>query len=198
MRRRLQRVHELIEEERHAVVDVWRGVRGLPPRGDSRSASRADLIAVGSDEIVEHGTALFIDDPMTWVGDSLSNTEQLGTSGKGRIEHDHRSSFLAARGHWAGRRATWRRPPREDATKIGIGAGAGAVIGGQLGVKDGAAKGAAIGGGAGTGVVLATKGKEMRLIPGADVTGQLTAPGNRRAWPPGRHRSRTATSDAAR
>ena len=64
----------------------------------------------------------------------------------------------------------------EDATKIGIGAGAGAVIGGLLGGKDGAAKGAAVGGGAGTGVVLATKGKEMRLAPGADVTSTLTAP----------------------
>src|SRR5687768_9065447 len=64
----------------------------------------------------------------------------------------------------------------EDATKIGIGAGAGAVIGGLIGGKDGAAKGAAIGGGAGTGVVLATRGKEMRLTPGADVTTQLSAP----------------------
>jgi hypothetical protein len=64
----------------------------------------------------------------------------------------------------------------EDATKIGIGAGAGAVIGGILGGKDGAAKGAAIGGGAGTGVVLATKGREMRLGPGADATTELTAP----------------------
>ena len=64
----------------------------------------------------------------------------------------------------------------QDATKIGIGAGAGAVIGGLLGGGDGAAKGAAIGGGAGTGVVLATKGKEMRLGPGANVTSRLTAP----------------------
>ena len=64
----------------------------------------------------------------------------------------------------------------EDATKIGIGAGVGAAIGGLFGGKDGAAKGAGIGGGAGTGVVLATKGKEMRLAPGADVTSQLTAP----------------------
>ena len=64
----------------------------------------------------------------------------------------------------------------EDATKIGVGAGAGAVIGGLLGGGDGAAKGAAIGGGAGTGVVLATKGKEVRLAPGADVTTQLSAP----------------------
>jgi hypothetical protein len=64
----------------------------------------------------------------------------------------------------------------EDATKIGVGAGAGAIIGGILGGKDGAAKGAAVGGGAGTGVVLATKGQEMRLGPGADVSTQLTAP----------------------
>lgn len=64
----------------------------------------------------------------------------------------------------------------EDATKIGIGAGAGAVIVGILGGKDGAATGAAVGGGAGTGVVLATKGREVRLGPGADVTTRLTAP----------------------
>ncbi|HLG54186.1 MAG TPA: hypothetical protein VI485_02570 [Vicinamibacterales bacterium] len=64
----------------------------------------------------------------------------------------------------------------EDATKIGIGAGAGAIIGGIVGGKKGAATGAAVGGGAGTGVVLATKGREVRLGPGADVTTQLTAP----------------------
>ncbi len=64
----------------------------------------------------------------------------------------------------------------EDATKIGIGAGAGAVIGGIVGGKKGAAQGAAVGGGAGTGVVLATKGKEVRLGTGAHVTTALTAP----------------------
>jgi len=64
----------------------------------------------------------------------------------------------------------------EDATKIGIGAGAGAVIGGILGGKEGAAKGAVVGGGAGTGVVLATKGEEVRLGPGASATTELTAP----------------------
>ena len=64
----------------------------------------------------------------------------------------------------------------EDATKIGVGAGAGAVIGGILGGKKGAAEGAAVGGGAGTAVVLATKGPEVRLGPGADVSTQLTAP----------------------
>jgi hypothetical protein len=64
----------------------------------------------------------------------------------------------------------------EDATKIGIGAGAGAIIGGFLGGKKGAAEGAAVGGGAGTGVVLATKGKEVHLGPGTDVSSRLTAP----------------------
>jgi hypothetical protein len=64
----------------------------------------------------------------------------------------------------------------KDATKVGIGAGAGAIVGGILGGKKGAAEGAAVGGGAGAGVVLATKGDEIRLAPGADVTSQLTAP----------------------
>jgi hypothetical protein len=64
----------------------------------------------------------------------------------------------------------------EDAKKIAIGAGAGAALGAILGGGDGAAKGAAIGGAAGTGTVLATRGKEVRLGPGADVTTRLTAP----------------------
>ena len=64
----------------------------------------------------------------------------------------------------------------EDATKIAIGAGAGAALGAILGGGDGAAKGAAIGGAAGTGAVLATRGEEVRLGPGARVSTRLTAP----------------------
>ena len=64
----------------------------------------------------------------------------------------------------------------EDATKIGIGAGAGAVIGAVVGGKSGAAKGAAIGGAAGTGVVVATRGKEVRLEAGTDIPVRLAAP----------------------
>jgi hypothetical protein len=63
-----------------------------------------------------------------------------------------------------------------DAKKIAIGAGAGAAVGALLGGGDGAAKGAAIGGAGGTGVVLATRGKEVRLEPGSDVNTKLTAP----------------------
>ena len=64
----------------------------------------------------------------------------------------------------------------EDATKIGVGAGAGAAIGALLGGGDGAAKGAAIGGAGGTGVVLATRGREVRLGPGATINTRLTSP----------------------
>ena len=64
----------------------------------------------------------------------------------------------------------------EDATKIGLGAGAGAVIGAVVGGKSGAAKGAAIGGAAGTGAVVATRGKEVRLEPGTDIPVRLAAP----------------------
>ena len=64
----------------------------------------------------------------------------------------------------------------EDAPKIAIGAGAGAAVGALLGGGSGAAKGAAIGGAGGTGLVLATRGEEVRLESGASVTTTLTAP----------------------
>jgi hypothetical protein len=65
---------------------------------------------------------------------------------------------------------------KKDATKIGIGAGIGAAVGGILGGGGGAAKGAAIGGAAGTGAVVATRGDEVRMGPGAGVNTRLMAP----------------------
>jgi hypothetical protein len=61
----------------------------------------------------------------------------------------------------------------EDATKIGGGAVGGAIVGGILGGADGAAKGAAVGGAAGTGVVLATRGREVELASGASISATL-------------------------
>ncbi len=69
-----------------------------------------------------------------------------------------------------------RATKRKDATKIGIGAGAGALVGAIAGGRKGAAIGTAVGGGAGTGVVLATRGEEVRLPAGAVVTTKLAAP----------------------
>lgn len=64
----------------------------------------------------------------------------------------------------------------KDALKIIAPAAAGAVIGRIAGGRDDAAKGAVIGGAAGTGVVLATRGKEVRLGKGANLAVRLTAP----------------------
>lgn len=65
---------------------------------------------------------------------------------------------------------------KQDAAKIGGGAVGGAIVGGILGGGDGAAKGAAIGGAAGTGVVLSTRGREIRLSPGTAVSARLARP----------------------
>lgn len=65
---------------------------------------------------------------------------------------------------------------KADATKIGIGAGAGAVTGAIAGGKKGAAIGTAVGGGAGTGLVLATRGREVAISRGTPITVRLTSP----------------------
>ena len=64
----------------------------------------------------------------------------------------------------------------EDATKVGIGAGAGAILGGILGGKKGAGKGAIAGGAVGGGVVAATRGKEVTVAEGTNVTATLAQP----------------------
>lgn len=79
--------------------------------------------------------------------------------------HDIRTSSVA-------RQAAGTK--KKDATKIGIGAGAGAIIGGIVGGGKGAAIGTAVGGGAGTGMVLATRGQEVRLAAGTPVTVKLS------------------------
>ena len=63
-----------------------------------------------------------------------------------------------------------------DATKVGIGAGAGAILGGILGGKKGAGKGAIAGGAVGGGVVAATRGKEVVVAEGTNVTATLAQP----------------------
>jgi hypothetical protein len=65
---------------------------------------------------------------------------------------------------------------KKDAIEIGAPAAGGAVIGAIVGGKKGAAIGSAVGGGGGTAVVLATRGKEVRMGRGALVTVRLAEP----------------------
>jgi len=138
---------------------------------DSVTAELTRAISIDGREVLPAGARL------------AGNVTQVDDSGrvKGRAMIAFRFTSLQAGGQrydvqTAALRHVAPATKGEDATKIGIGAGAGAVIGGLLGGKDGAGTGAAVGGGAGTGVVLATKGQEVRLAPGADVTTTLTAP----------------------
>ena len=55
-------------------------------------------------------------------------------------------------------------------------ASGGAIVGGIVGGKKGAGIGALAGGGGGTAVVLSTRGKEVRVGPGALLSVRLTAP----------------------
>jgi len=65
---------------------------------------------------------------------------------------------------------------KKDALEIGAPAAGGAIIGALVGGKKGALIGTAVGGGAGTGVVLATKGKEVHLPKGSTLALKLAAP----------------------
>jgi hypothetical protein len=65
---------------------------------------------------------------------------------------------------------------KKDAAIIGGAAGVGAIVGGIIGGKKGAAIGASIGGAGGTGVVLTTKGEEIRLPVGTTVNVRLDEP----------------------
>lgn len=114
------------------------------------------------------------------VNGVVTDAEQSGRV-KGRARLAMRFNSLRANGEaydikTSGYAQEAAATKKQDAEKIAIGAGAGAALGAILGGGGGAAKGAAIGGAGGTGVVLATKGKEVRLGPGAAITTRLTAP----------------------
>ena len=138
---------------------------------DTVRAELTQAVSAGGAQVLPAGTAV--------VG-NITDVERSGRV-KGRARLAYRFNSLTH----AGERYDIVTAPLshqaaatkgEDATKIAIGAGAGAAVGALLGGGDGAAKGAAIGGAGGTGVVLATRGEEVRLGSGATVTTRLTAP----------------------
>jgi hypothetical protein len=100
---------------------------------------------------------------------------------KGRARVGFRFNTVTARGesYRVSTSSVVRQAPgtkKKDAAKIAIPAAAGAIIGGIADGKKGAAIGTAVGGGAGTGVVLATRGQEVRLGRGAAISVRLLRP----------------------
>jgi hypothetical protein len=66
-----KRGHELLEEQRHPVVDFRLGGRWNRPCGNLRPATQNDLFAVDGDELVEH-LDLVNDHPIPRVRMALS------------------------------------------------------------------------------------------------------------------------------
>jgi hypothetical protein len=129
--------------------------------------------------------AVTVDGETVLPAGAVVNGEVSEVDRAGRVQGRSRLSLRFTSIVIDGRRESLRTNPvafegeatkSEDATKIGAGAGIGAAIGGLLGGGSGAAKGAVIGGAAGTGAVLATRGKDVELAAGADVSPTLASP----------------------
>src|SRR5215475_11955752 len=158
---------------------TWQATRRVPRemlpalrfRRQRRLPSQRSPVSINGQVVVPAGSE---------VGGVVTEAEESGRV-KGRARLAMRFTSLHASGETYDMRTSGyaqeaAATKKQDAEKIAIGAGAGAALGAILGGGSGAAKGAAIGGAGGTGVVLATKGKEVRLGPGAAITTRLTAP----------------------
>ena len=148
--------------------------------------------SIGSDlSHVEDTVRGSLASPVTIGGRTILPT---GTPALGIVTDAERSGRVKGRGRVAvrfhqltadGERYSIRTRPwvasapgtkKRDLATIAVPAAGGAVIGAIADGKKGAGIGAAIGGGAGTGVVLATRGKEVRLSRGRVLAVRLISP----------------------
>jgi hypothetical protein len=167
---------------RFAEVTLPAGTQ-LPLRLDSALASDQSSVedpvraSLRSDVVLDERTVLPAGTDVRGVVTSVARSAKV----KGRASLAFRFTSLAfddetydIRTSSVSRQAKGTK--KKDATKIGIGAGAGALIGGIVGGGKGAAVGTAVGAGTGTGVVLATRGEEVRMAAGTPVTVTLSEP----------------------
>ena len=130
-------------------------------------------IVVGGRTVVPAGSAV--------TGSVTQATRSGKVKGRGRL--GVRFHTLKPAGHDESYRIstrTWSRiapgTKKKDTATIALPAAGGAIVGGVVGGKKGAAIGAAAGGGTGSAVVLSTRGKEVRLGPGAVLLVRLSTP----------------------
>lgn len=170
------------------VEETWREVTlpaGTTLRLDLKSAVASDTSAVEDSVRATLRQAVTVDGETvlpagTELAGNVTDVERAGrVKGRARVAFRFNSLRYESERYDIRTESIAREAEAtkgEDAKKIGIGAGVGAAVGAILGGGSGAAKGAAIGGAGGTGVVLATRGEEVRLGVGTDVTTRLTSP----------------------
>jgi hypothetical protein len=170
------------EEPRYRTVTVPAGTTlslSLQSGVSSNTSSVEDRVAAALRRPLVVNGVTVAPAGATVTGYVTESTRSGRVKGRARIGVRF-TSLRAADGMHDIRTATISRQARatkkQDAAKIGIGAGAGAAVGAVAGGKKGAAIGSAVGGAGGTGVVLATRGEEVALGSGTVVTTRLTAP----------------------
>ena len=136
---------------------------------DQVEAKLASAIMVDEVEVIPAGSVVRGTVSSVTSAGKVKGRASLGLHFTTIIVRDERYPINA---RWSAEAASTKK---QDATKIGIGAGAGAIIGGIIGGGKGAATGAAIGGGAGTAMVLTSEGKPIELASGATINTKLTA-----------------------
>ena len=134
---------------------------------DPVEARLADAFSIDGDQVLPAGAAVRGNVTSAESAGKVKGRASLGLQFTSISAYNERIPISA---RWSAEAASTKK---DDATKIGIGAGAGAVIGGILGGKKGAATGAAIGGGAGTAMVLTSEGKPVALANGAEISVKL-------------------------
>jgi hypothetical protein len=171
-----------------AVAPRWREITvaaGTPLPLELTTALSSETATVETPVRVRLRRAVTVDSMVVIPAGTAFTGHVTDVARAGRVQGRARLAFTLTEATIDGTRETLRTEPvtfqaeatkGEDATKIGAGAGVGAVIGGIVGGGSGAAKGAAIGGAAGTGAVLATRGREVELASGTDITATLASP----------------------
>jgi hypothetical protein len=168
--------------ERAITIPAGTVLRVRVDRGFGSDASRvedpvhatlAQPVILGGDIVVPAGSA---------VSGYISDAQRPGrVKGRGRVAV--RFTALRPSGDddaYRIRTSAWTAiapaTKKKDALTIGLPAAGGAIVGGLVGGKKGAGIGALTGGGAGTAVVLSTRGRDVRVGPGATLRVRLTAP----------------------
>jgi hypothetical protein len=137
---------------------------------DAVDATLADAVMVDGIEVLPAGSSVRGTVASAVSAGKVKGRASLGLLFSSLTAYSERHPISA---RWA---AEAESTKKNDAAKIGIGAGAGAIIGGIIGGGKGAATGAAVGGGAGTAVVLTSEGKPVALANGAEITVRLANP----------------------
>ena len=138
--------------------------------GDAISATLAIPVTVDGVQVLPAGSP---------VRGEVAEAEASGkVKGRASLALDFRSVSSYGESYPLGAHYAMVAPStkKNDAKTIGIPAAGGAIVGGIIGGGKGAAVGAGVGGGAGTGAVLATRGEEVRLAAGSEISVTLTEP----------------------